>query len=296
MEKGDKPKAMPVKKPSKKGKKIPLKKRVRKPVAKASQIVKVNVTVGKDSSEAKKPIRKDISKQTTYVTLETPYALPVEEEEKLSITKFTPIPPRAKAKAKLSPLTDYIINTDDAKISNPNTGEIINIENEPELEDDFGLASSQTLGYVETGEVKPSGTIIGMMEAIEKRGVGRPSKYATDEERLAAIKEQKKQSKARLEEQRKAEAKQRVTTEYDIFLQGVDPFQYAPLEQDLLTEIVLPEIQFGKSAVTKYFGDKEKQERISSDFISNAVDKSSEANNFNLIQSNLGDGNELIFE
>jgi hypothetical protein len=401
MEKGDKPKstfskASVVKKsgakkermPKAKKQSMPKVKKGKKDLPTTSQIVKVNVKVGKDLTT--KPIRKDITKQTTYLTLERPYALPVEEEEKLTITKFIPTPPRDKSSVKVStvvsnpveeivrpnivapipipipiPITvkkasvvkakskfsifesipevlstvgqlieikdtllgkdknpplkklegkgeplvllkkpvslnDYITNTDDAKISNPNTGEIINIENEPELEEEFGLSSSQILGYTESNKMKPSGTIIGMLEAIEKRPIGRPSKYSTEEERINAIKEQKKQSKARIDEERKARIQERVNAEYNLFLEGVNPFQYNPLEQTLLTEIVLPERKFSKDVMSGYLSEIDKREQISSDFISNLVDKTSERNNYNLIQSNQGPneigGDEILFE
>jgi hypothetical protein len=440
MEKGDKPKKkedvakVTTTKKKKLTTKSGLKKKGKKVLPTTSQIVKVNVKVGKDLSEAKKPIRKDITKQTTYLTLERPYALPVEEEEKLTITKFIPTPPRDKSSVKVStvvsnpieeivrpnievplqepsfkeipqkkasvvkskskfsifesipevlqtvgqlieikdtllakqpksepsviigkayipvktkkpvdisgmsgedektlmsqlsnpeqqfeitpvkksklkpvPLNDYIANTDDAKISNPNTGEIINIENEPELEQEFGLSSSQILGYSESGEMKPSGTIIGMLEALEKRPIGRPSKYSTEEERINAIKEQKRQSKARIDEERKARTQERVSAEYEAFLEGQNPFQatlpsvqYTDLEQSLLTEIVLPQRKFAKDVMSGYITEQEKGEQISSDFISNLVDKTSERNNYNLIQSNQGPneigGDEILFE
>ena len=306
MEKGDKPKAKAGKKPDKKSDKKPdkrdktktIKRRPKKPDTKTSQVVKFNINIGKDG----KPIRKDISRQTTYVTLEKPYALSEEDEDKLTITKFLPIPPRVKAKAKVQPITqvgdiiDYIINTDDAKISNPNTGEIINIENEPTLEEEFGLSSSQILGYSESDEIKPIGTTIGMIESLEKR-VGRPPKYSTDDERRAVIKEQKKQSKQRLEEERMARAKARVNIEYELFKEGIkNPFQYTDLEQYLLTDIVIPERKFAKDVLAEYFIKREKGEQISSDFISSLVDKTSESNNFNLIQSNIGENNDFLFE
>lgn len=313
MEKGDKPKskpsnvAKPSKNPVKTEKAKTIKRRPKKRVGKASQIVKVNINIGKDGKDGK-PIRKEISKQTTYLTLEKPYALTEEEEDKLTITKFIPIPPKPKSSVKVSNmiresiqqpainLIDYIANTDDAKISNPNTGEIINIENEPELEDEFGLSSSQVLGYTENDEIKPIGTTIGMIESLEKRRVGRPSKYGSEEERKAVIREQKRQSKARIEEERITRAKERVNIEYESFLEGDNAFQYTDLEKDLLTDVVIPERKFAKAVVEEFFKKAEKGEQISSDFISSLVDKTSESNNFNLIQSNIGDKNENLFE
>ena len=155
--------------------------------------------------------------------------------------------------------------------------------------------------------MKPSGTIIGMLEALEKRPIGRPSKYSTEEERINAIKEQKRQSKARIDEERKARTQERVSAEYEAFLEGQNPFQatlpsvqYTDLEQSLLTEIVLPQRKFAKDVMSGYLKEQEKGEQISSDFISNLVDKTSERNNYNLIQSNQGPneigGDEILFE
>jgi len=92
----------------------------------------VNVIVG--SNEKSKPIRKEISKQTTYLTLERPYQLTEEEEDKLSITKFLPIPPKDRKKkesipvqeltpssATLIPVVDNPVN----EILKPNVQEVI---------------------------------------------------------------------------------------------------------------------------------------------------------------------------
>ncbi len=314
MEKGDKPKGSKIPE-KKKDKTKTIKKRSKaKPTAyKAKPIKKVKKEklVQVVPLTLQKPIRKEITKQTTYITLDKPYALTEEEEDKLTITKFLRIPSsipttvdlrKAKAQAKISVINqpadiiDYIVNTDTAKISNPNTGEIINIENEPELEQEFGLSSSQVLGYTESDEIKPIGTTIGMIESLEKRGVGRPSKYSSDEERVAALKQQKRDSKQRLEARRKQIEQDRLTIEYQLFEEGLNPIQYTDLEQDLFTDIIIPEKKFAKAVMEEYFERVDRGEQISSDFISNLVDKTSEANNFNLIQSNIGDRNEILFE
>ena len=51
-----------------------------------------------------KPVRKEITRQTTYVTLDKPYALQPEEEELLTITKHVPNPPRDKSSVKVTTL------------------------------------------------------------------------------------------------------------------------------------------------------------------------------------------------
>jgi hypothetical protein len=94
-----------------------------------------------------------------------------------------------------------------------------------------------------------------------------------------------------------ARAKERVNIEYELFKEGLEnPFQYTDLEQDLLTDIVIPERKFAKDVLAEYFIKREKGEQISSDFISSLVDKTSESNNFNLIQSNIGENNDFLFE
>ena len=426
------------------------------------QIVKVNVNTSKEEKPPlMKPVRKEITKQTTYVTLDKPYALQPEEEELLTITKFIPNPPRDKSSAKVTTLVsnpkneipqaniqqeplaslsqipvpiknpsamlkkkkepkydvpteifepkkktlaktteeeqplvtmtallevttkeiipvtnsstidksiqnssinnnekvqnikstfkktggkkegvvgetsfpakqpsleeqvyDYITNTDDANISNPNSGEKINIQNENELQEEFGLSSAQLSSYKEEYTMKPKGTIQGLLEEIEKKSSrGRPVKYTSEEERLQAIKEQKKASALR----KKAIKQSQVDIEYEKFIQGDYPpisleemiqkdiMQMKQKEQVLFGEgaIISPQIQIAqeitgeeviktvpfdtfiyeiKEGVTSF------PAKLSSDFVSVLVDKLSDNNNFGVIQSAQESQFEFEFE
>ena len=202
---------------------------------------------------------------------------------------------------------DYISNADDANISNPNSGEKINIQNENELEEEFGLTSAQVESYKEDYVMTAKGSVEGLSETIEKKK-GRPSKYASEEERKIAIKEQKKASSIRIreEEKRKKKALTQIQTDidYEEFIQG----NYPPvsLEEMLLKDIVVPEKEFSEgffasmsaedlgqnlgqdivvSSTTKSGLKKTEKPDISSDFASALVDKLSDNNNFGSIQS-----------
>jgi hypothetical protein len=136
---------------------------------------------------------------------------------------------------------DYITNSDDANISNPNSGEKINIQNETELEEEFGLSSAQLESYKEDYVMMPLGSVQGLVEQIEKKSSrGRPSKYASEEERLQAIKEQKKASAIKIREDKKKEEKlikqMETDIQYEQFIQG----DYPPdsLEEMLSKDII----------------------------------------------------------
>ena len=121
MEKGDKPKVSTFKKTggkTAKDKKPAKEKKPAKSTFKKTakqkqkqkqenvQIFKVNVNTSKEEKPPAlaKPVRKEITKQTTYITLDKPYALQPEEEELLTITKHIPNPPRDKSRAKVTTL------------------------------------------------------------------------------------------------------------------------------------------------------------------------------------------------
>jgi len=214
---------------------------------------------------------------------------------------------------------DYITNTDDANISNANTGEIINIQNENELEEEFGLSSAQVLSYKEDYVMTPLGSVKGLVEEIEKKtSRGRPVKYTSEEERLQAIKEQKKASALRKKEEAKAIKQMETDIEYEKFIQG----DYPPdsLEEMIQKDIIQKkqnEQAFAEAMVNeaysasvggqdlskvtfepfvgqdilvspKIYLSKEKSdigERLSSDFVSALVDKLSDNNNYNSNQS-----------
>ena len=207
---------------------------------------------------------------------------------------------------------DYITNTDDANISNPNSGEKINIENEPELEEEFGLTSAQVLSYKEDYVMTPKGSVKGLIEKIEKKR-GAPIKYTTEEERKQASKEQKKASALRKKEEAKAIKQMETDIEYEQFIQGHYPpdsleemiqkdlIQKKQKEQLLFPEgnKVSPDIQVAQEITgeeeiqtvpfaTYIYEIKEKPvigERLSSDFVSSLVDKLSDNNNYNSNQS-----------
>jgi len=209
-------------------------------------------------------------------------------------------------------IDDYISNTDDANISNPNSGEKINIQNENELEEEFGLTSAQLESYKEDYVMTAKGTVEGLIETIEKKSPrGRPSKYASEEERQLAIKEQKKASSRRIIEEKKIEEqkkeeKERFTKslkQLETVIQG----DYPPisLEEMILKDVVIPEKEFSEGFFASLSAEdlgqnlgqdiivskKEKplaslmKPEISSDFASALVDKLSDNNNFGSVQS-----------
>jgi hypothetical protein len=95
MEKGDKPKKSKIasisKKPKAKPKVSPkAKPKKQKKERKIDSSIKQSVKVIVGSGSGAEPKRKEISKQTTYITLDRPYQLSQEDEDKLSITKFIP--------------------------------------------------------------------------------------------------------------------------------------------------------------------------------------------------------------
>jgi hypothetical protein len=220
-------------------------------------------------------------------------------------------------------IDDYISNTDDANISNANSGEKINIQNETDLEEEFGLSSSQVLGYKEEYVMSPLGSVKGLVEEIERKSSrGRPIKYSSEEERIQAIKEQKKASALRKKEEAKALKQIETEIEYEKFIQG----DYPPdsLEEMLSKDIIQKkqnEQAYAEAMVNEaysiasgqdlskvsekelnaffdpfvgqdiirspqiYLTEKEKSEGLSSDFVSSLVDKLSDNNNYNSNQS-----------
>jgi len=210
---------------------------------------------------------------------------------------------KTESKDKEKEVFDYITNADDANISNPNSGEKINIQNENELEEEFGLTSAQVESYKEEYTMTPKGSVEGLTEQMEKSPRGRPAKYATDEERLRARKEQKKASSIRIREGAKAIKQMQTDIEYEEFIQGNYPA--LSLEEMLLKDIVIPEKEFAEGYFASMSADdlgqnlgqdivvssKEKplttlmKPDISSDFASSLVDKLSDNNNFGSIQS-----------
>ena len=214
---------------------------------------------------------------------------------------------------------DYITNTDDANISNPNTGEKINIQNETDLEEEFGLSSAQLQSYKEEYVMTPIGSVKGLVEEIERKSSrGRPVKYASEEERIKAIKEQKKASALRKKEEAKAIKQIETDIQYEKFIQGDYPpgsleemiekdiiqkkqneqaFAEAMVQQAYSASVGgqdLSKITFepfvGQDILVspKIYLTEEKiktKPDISSDFASALVDKLSDNNNFGNIQS-----------
>ena len=149
---------------------------------------------------------------------------------------------------------DYSKNTDDANISNPNSGEKINIQNENELEEEFGLSSAQVLSYKEDYVMTPKGSVQGLIEKIEKKR-GAPIKYTTEEERQQASKQQKKESAIRIREQKKREEKlikqMETDIKYEKFIQG----NYPPdsLEEMIQKDIIQPEKAYKETMLNKAY-------------------------------------------
>jgi hypothetical protein len=158
----------------------------------------------------------------TFVT-ETVPKIQVKETIEEILTKIEK-PDLTTAASLEKEIYDYSTNTDDANISNPNTGEKINIQNENELEEEFGLTSAQVLSYKEDYVMTPLGSVEGLSETIERKtSRGRPVKYASEEERQEAIKEQKKASALRKKEEAKAIKQMETDIEYEKFIQGDYP-------------------------------------------------------------------------
>jgi len=219
---------------------------------------------------------------------------------------------------------DYSTNTDDANISNANTGEKINIQNENELEEEFGLTSAQLESYKEEYTMTPKGSVQGLVEEIERKSSrGRPVKYSSEEERQQARKEQKKESALRKKEQAKSIKQMETEIEYEKFIQG----DYPPdsleemINKDLIqkkqnqqafTEAMVNEAysissgqdldKLSENELNAFFDpfvgedilvspkiyltEKEKlKPDLSSDFASALVDSLSDNNNFGSIQS-----------
>ena len=218
---------------------------------------------------------------------------------------------------------DYSTNTDDANISNPNLGEKINIQNESELEEEFGLTSAQVLSYKEDYVMTPKGSVKGLVEEIERKSSrGRPVKYTSEEERIQAIKEQKKASALRKKEEAKAIKQMETEIVYEKFIQG----DYPPdsledmIEKDIIqkkqkkqafAEAMVNEAysissgqdldKLSKNELNAFFDpfvgqdiirspqiyltEEKIKPDISSDFASALIDKLSDNNNFQSIQS-----------
>jgi hypothetical protein len=207
---------------------------------------------------------------------------------------------------------DYSKNTDDANISNPNSGEKINIQNENELEEEIGLSSAQVLSYKEDYVMTPKGSVQGLIEKIEKKR-GAPIKYTTEEERQQAIKEQKKASALRKKEEAKALKQMETNIEYEKFIQGDYPpdsleeminkdliqkkqneqaYAEAMVNEAYSASISGQDLTFdpfvGQDIIVSpqiYLTEEKSKPDISSDFVSSLVDKLSDNNNFGSIQS-----------
>jgi len=191
---------------------------------------------------------------------------------------------RKKAEAEYEEeVFDYITNTDDANISNPNSGETINIQNENELEEEFGLTSAQLESYKEDYSMTPKGSVEGLIETIEKKSPrGRPSKYASEEERKQAVKEQKKASALRKKTESKA------ITQIEQFMYPPDTLEDMFLKEKFI-EADYPTFTLeSEQAFAESVGQYSKEttiESLSSDFVSKNVDNLSDNNNFGTIQS-----------
>ena len=328
MEKGDKPKKSkaPKAKPKKEPKVSPKDKpKKQKKQRKIDSSIKQTVKVIVGSGSGAEPKRKEISKQTTYITLDRPYQLSQEDEDKLSITKFIKKQPTATLKTVVSnPLNEIPkANSQDIEITSlpialdlPPSMEIAKKKRKQSRT--FGkkvigkIPVSERLTEVQAGyqsfpsngdetteeilrqereairflekyqkpieleemtirgkeeeeeEMRPVRIEEGFEEVQEKRKVGRPKKYTSEEAKI--IKNiQTKESNQRRALLRKQEKIAQLDMEYQQFL-----------ENEAL------------------------KEGLSSDFLSKSVDELGEQNNFSAIQSNQGPneggGDDILFE
>jgi hypothetical protein len=286
----------------------PKKRKLAKTIEEEQSLVEITETKGKKVKEIiKSPNSSSIDKSIQNSSINNN-----EKVQELVLAEPTVSEKKTGLIISSKKIDDYISNTDDANISNPNSSEIINIQNENELEEEFSLTSAQLESYKEDYVMTAKGTVEGLSETIEKKSPrGRPSKYASEEERQLAIKEQKKASSRRIIEEKKIEEQKREEKEkftkslkqLETVIQG----DYPPisLEEMILKDVVIPEKEFSEgffaslsaedlgqnlgqdiivSSTTKSGLKKEKPE-ISSDFASALVDKLSDNNNFGSVQS-----------
>ena len=338
MEKGDKPKKSkaPKAKPKKEPKVSPKDKpKKQKKQRKIDSSIKQTVKVIVGSGSGAEPKRKEISKQTTYITLDRPYQLSQEDEDKLSITKFIKkeptatlskaepsvktvvsnplneipkansqdieitslpialdLPPSmeiAKKKRKQSrtvgkkvigkiPVSERLTEVQAGYQSFPSNGdetteEILRQEREAirfleKYQKPIELEEMTIRGKEEEEEMRPVRIEEGFEEVQEKRKVGRPKKYTSEEAKI--IKNiQTKESNQRRALLRKQEKIAQLDMEYQQFL-----------ENEAFKEGL--------------------DEGLSSDFLSKSVDELGEQNNFSAIQSNQGPneggGDDILFE
>jgi hypothetical protein len=337
MEKGDKPKKSkaPKAKPKKEKKEKKEKKDIKQALAlgkkekkqrKIDSSIKQTVKVIVGSGSGAEPKRKEISKQTTYITLDRPYQLSQEDEDKLSITKFIKKEPTATLKTVVSnPLNEIPkANTQDIEITSlpialdlppimeiakkkrkqsrtfgkKTIGKIPVSERLTEVQagyESFPSGGDDTTEEIfrqekdairflekyqkpieleemtartEEGEMTPVRIEEGFEEVQEKRKVGRPKKYSSEEAKI--IKNiQTKESNDRRALLRKQEKIAQLDMEYQQFLEN-EAFQEGL------------------------------DEALTSDFLSKSVDELGEQNNFSAIQSNQGPneggGDDILFE
>jgi len=286
----------------------PQKRKLAKTIEEEHPLVEVTETKGKKVKEiAKSPNSSSIDKSIQNSSINNN-----EKVQELVLAEPTVSEKKTGLIISSKKIDDYISNTDDANISNPNSGEKINIQNENELEEEFGLTSAQLESYKEDYVMTAKGTVEGLIETIEKKSPrGRPSKYASEEERQLAIKEQKKASSRRIIEEKKIEEqkkeeKERFTKslkQLETVIQGDYPS--ISLEEMILKDVVIPEKEFSEGFFASLSAEdlgqnlgqdiivskKEKplaslmKPEISSDFASALVDKLSDNNNFGSVQS-----------
>ena len=286
----------------------PKKRKLAKTIEEEQPLVEVTETKGKKVKEIiKSPNSSSIDKSIQNSSINNN-----EKVQELVLAEPTVSEKKTGLIISSKKIDDYISNTDDANISNPNSGEKINIQNENELEEEFGLTSAQLESYKEDYVMTAKGTVEGLIETIEKKSPrGRPSKYASEEERQLAIKEQKKASSRRIIEEKKIEEEKREEKErftkslkqLETVIQG----DYPPisLEEMILKDVVIPEKEFSEGFFASLSAEdlgqnlgqdiivskKEKplaslmKPEISSDFASALVDKLSDNNNFGSVQS-----------
>ena len=365
MEKGDKPKKSkaPKAKPKKEPKVSPKDKpKKQKKQRKIDSSIKQTVKVIVGSGSGAEPKRKEISKQTTYITLDRPYQLSQEDEDKLSITKFIKKEPTATLKTVVSnPLNEIpkansqdiekILDEATLPTSKQSTAEPSVSTAEPSVippsmeiakkkrkkvvgkipvsermteaqagylsfpssEDDsaeevrrqenyairfldkyqkpfnqvLSTFQEMTSNLFEGGEMTPNRIQEGFEEVQEKRKVGRPKKYTTEEAKI--IKNiQTKESNERRALLKKQQKSAELDMEYQQFLENeaIGPSGIYPLQEE--------------EPLKSNFLTRSLEELLSSDFLSKSVDELGEQNNFSAIQSNQGPneggGDDILFE
>ena len=138
-----------------------------KALKKIDSSIKQSVKVIVGSNESSKPIRKEISKQTTYITLDRPYQLTEEEEDKLSITKFINKTKKEPSTATLNTVVSNQVN----EIPKANTQEEVAIKEKKPRKKREKIPISRRMTEEQAGYMSfpPSEEEIETLEEVRRR-------------------------------------------------------------------------------------------------------------------------------